>query len=442
MHSHIKFILRKYCNPSTFFVFILAVLALFNSLLTLNIEDNGFDSKEVSFYVLGERQTPFFETINTVLIENRLWEVAGSDFEVGYEYQAIVDVKNLYSVNSDNGFEVYRKSSGVQGEIVVDGSPLRNEACDYLCRFLTTLENNRRKAKYRSLRFACHDLYPIIEPLYYTQVTCEDVGSLVTGLIYGDTNGISEDVSSSIRKFGLSHLVAVSGFQVVLVATFVEMLFRKIRLSLHFRLLISALALLILVFFVGAEPPILRSFLSIIVLYFARLLGRRCTQLRALTYSSLILLVINPFYLFSISFQLSFLATLALLLTRFKTTSLNFLMAPVNAFLFTIPIIAGFVGLVSPVGVLANIVVAPFVSFVTYLSIIGFVPWVGDFALAIVNLILLLFLNLVTDLAQSIDFITLSKFTTVELVAYYTILILILKVMPRLKIKHFIQDTH
>lgn len=425
-----KILIRKYINLSSIIIFVGGLLIVWNSVLSLY--DNSIDidnSKLVEFTVLEKRTTSFFETINTVVVNNNLWEVSDSRLIIGTQYQAEVDIEKIYSAKSDNSFEVFQRSHGLLGELKVRDTLLVNSSCDLLCKFLKFVDTNQSNAKYRALQFSCHEIYPFVENLYYSSVSCEDVGSLITGLVYGDISGMSREVKDAVRKFGLSHLVAVSGFQVVLVAGFIEVLFRKIKLNLHWRIVLSILALCVLVVFAGAQPPILRSFLSIVILYLARILGRRCTQLRALIYSSFILLLFNPLYLFSISFQLSFLATLALLFTSFKKPIYNFIMAPVNAFFYTLPIIVGFAGAVSPIGIVTNILVAPLVSFVTYFSVAGFIPYVGDFALAVVNVALLLFLNLIVDFSSSINLIRISPFSWSEMLIYYCLLILFTKLL-------------
>ena len=242
---------------------------------------------------------------------------------------------------------------------------------------------------------------------------------------------MGKNTKETLRNFGLTHLVAVSGFQVVLLTAILEKLFLSIKIRFRSRFILLFLSIFLMAIFTGLQAPIIRAFLSAVILLFAKLVGRRCTQLRALFFSGGLMLIINPLYIFSISFQLSFVATFALIQTKFKYNFANFIAAPINAFLYTLPIIVGLTNSISPVGILTNILVAPFVSWITYLSLLSFIPVIGELFLIIVNTVLVLFLNTISELSSFIMVLEMKPFTLNEYIVYYLILFLFNIILQR-----------
>ena len=194
---------------------------------------------------------------------------------------------------------------------------------------------------------------------------------------------------------GLSHLVAVSGFQVVLVFSFLERLSQQLGSRQKSNFFLGLVGICTLVFIVGPQPPVLRSGLSVAISQFGlSFLGVKLHPLRALVYACILLLWYNPLFLLSVSFQLSFVATLSLILFNWKNQD-SFLEAnwykeiwtntksSLAAFLFTLPIIAQFSSSSNPFAILLNILVTPVIPIITALNILGLIPVLGDIFLIV-----------------------------------------------------------
>ena len=414
-----SFWVRKYFNRSVLALAILSLgLGWFVFIETRTSKTTSLQ-KEESFYVLAQESGNFGERYSTVLIRNALWRTTAENLEIGREYFGLISFF-AYQPTSENYYEVYLRSLGIRGEAEISTDSLRiNKNCDWRCQGIKGLRTNQSAAGRRVRDFVCRQAYPFLRSWYYTDVNCGDVAALITGLVYGDTKSLSSATKETIRTFGLSHLVAVSGFQVVLVASFLEAALARLRLDFRVRATLVFFALLCLGLYTGLEPPIVRSFLSASIVLGARLLGRRCPQSRALVYSAGVMLLINPFYFYSISFRLSCLATFALLQTRFKKKLWNYLFTPLFAFLYTLPVIADFGEGVSVVGIIANLLLTPVVPVITYLALLGYLPLVGDFFLGLVNVLILMLLNTLSDLQSLVILYPVGMFSKTELVAYY-----------------------
>jgi ComEC/Rec2-related protein len=419
LNTHVKSFIRHVFNRSFWGLFCVGLLILWN--INLSIYNTTLKtSAPKSFHVIDERRSQY-TTYFTVWDGEGLWEIDNPNLKVGSEYRGVFTSKQ-YFISSENSFEKYLRSQGIQGELKSEKTLEVNQKCDWLCSVFTIIKKNQNYAYLTATKFTCHEGYAMIKQLYYSEVSCADVASLITGLTYGDVSGMSKDTKEVMRKFGLTHLVAVSGFQVVLLSSILEMFFLSLKIKFRSRLFLILVSLFGMAIFTGLQAPIIRAFLSAMILLIARFTGRRCSQLRALIFSGGLMLIINPLYIFSISFQLSFAATFALLRTNFSTKFANIIWAPINAFLYTLPIIISFTSSVSPTGIITNILVAPFVSVVTYFSLIGFIPWVGDLFLIIVNIIIVLFLNLLNELSKYVELVEFGKMNIIEMGLYYIVL--------------------
>lgn len=207
----------------------------------------------------------------------------------------------------------------------------------------------------------------------------EDAAGLLPGLVVGDTGGLSPQVEREFTDAGLSHLMAVSGSNLAVVAGAVLLLLRVLRLGPRLSAFLAGLALVGFVVLAGAEPSVLRAGVMGVVALLALALGREHSALPALAAAVCVLVVFDPAMAVSFSFALSVLATagLVLLAPRWaeamsrRGVPAGFaegLAIPAAAFVVTAPVIAGMAGEISVVSIAANILAAPAVPPATVLG--------------------------------------------------------------------------
>lgn len=149
-----------------------------------------------------------------------------------------------------------------------------------------------------------------------------DKGGVAAALIVGDRNAIPRHVIDILRDAGLAHLLAISGLHMALFAGTIFGLFRamlalNVTLALRYPVkkwaaagaLAGALFYLMLS---GATIATQRAFIMITIMFVAIMLDRPAISLRNIAIAALIILGIQPVSLLSISFQMSFAATIAL----------------------------------------------------------------------------------------------------------------------------------
>lgn len=143
---------------------------------------------------------------------------------------------------------------------------------------------------------------------------------LMLGMLIG-LNDLSPRLSENLKSAGIIHVVVVSGQNLALVFSFLAVGAKYFRRKLF--VLISILIISGYVVVVGFEAPVVRAYIMILVALSAEVFGRKYSSVQALILAGLLMLVYNPSYLTEISFQLSFLASVGVLIGLAVTRRLN-----------------------------------------------------------------------------------------------------------------------
>jgi competence protein ComEC len=206
------------------------------------------------------------------------------------------------------------------------------------------------------------------------------IGPLVTAMVLGsDAVDLPYDLRDRFVRVGLAHALAASGFQVSLILNAILSLTRK-RLSVVQQSNVGAVALLIFLGLTGFQPAVVRS----VVMGMAVLIGlrtqRKIDPLGSLFIAGTLLLIIDPLWIWDIGFELSFLATLGLIVTVeplqqkldwLPPTIADLITVPLAATIWTLPIQL-YVFKVFPLYSLpANILTSPLISIISIGGTIG-----------------------------------------------------------------------
>lgn len=148
-----------------------------------------------------------------------------------------------------------------------------------------------------------------------TNAIPEPQASLLVGILLGVETGISPEVRDAFNATGTSHVIAISGFNMTLIAGLLSRLLSTLwpnRKWITAGLSIAAIA--VYTVFVGANAPVLRAAVMSALLVIAPLLGRKTYVPASLAFAAFAMSVHDPFVLWDIGFQLSFAAVLGLAL--------------------------------------------------------------------------------------------------------------------------------
>lgn len=137
---------------------------------------------------------------------------------------------------------------------------------------------------------------------------------LLEAILFGRRESLPADVEENFRRSGTNHLMAVSGLHVGLVAALILGFWRLIKLKPGgpLAIILSILLIFAYAYLTGMRPAALRAAVMLSMGFVALLLGREKDFPSAIALAALITLVYNPLLLFTVGFQLSYVATLSL----------------------------------------------------------------------------------------------------------------------------------
>ena len=132
---------------------------------------------------------------------------------------------------------------------------------------------------------------------------------LLLGLLAGDRSGIPEAIRNDFQRTGLVHVLAISGFHVVLLAGILSVFLKATRLPHKAANLIAIALLFIYVPVTGGSPAVQRAVLMFSIPQLGTMLGRPANTLNSLGVALLFILLPDPSQLWNTGFQLSATAT-------------------------------------------------------------------------------------------------------------------------------------
>lgn len=204
--------------------------------------------------------------------------------------------------------------------------------------------------------------------------------SLMAGILLGVDTGLTQDLQQAFKNTGTAHIIAISGFNISIIAGLFVTFFSRFFGSRR-GMLLAVIAIIFYTVLVGGDAAVVRAALMGSLALFAKEVGRRQAALNTLLAVALFMCLWNPLYLWDVGFQLSFFATLGLILyadpfsqfangiiTRYfpasaaeKFASLfsEFVLLTLAAQVTTIPIMAYHFQRISLVSFLANPFILP-----------------------------------------------------------------------------------
>lgn len=268
----------------------------------------------------------------------------------------------------------------------------------------------------------------------------EPMASFEAGLLTGSRKGIPESLMLNFNLTGLTHIIAISGYNISLIIVLISGLFKS--LSRNVKIPVIIVIIIVFTLFVGASAAVVRASIMGIIAVIALWFGRQSQVINALLISAFIMVLINPYTLiYDAGFQLSFLATLGLILTgnhleklfRFLPDHFGLREAFAMTFsaqIFALPVIMiNFkrLSLISPV---ANVMVVPFIPFAMLFGfvsvILSYLSFNLGFILMLPAWLCLKYIIKVTEILANLPFASYEAnwFSVFHFIGYYLFCIL------------------
>ena len=200
--------------------------------------------------------------------------------------------------------------------------------------------------------------------------------SILAAMVLGQKSNIPWLINNSMIRSGTVHILVVSGFNVGIVAFIINLSLKILRIGRKVRIIFTAICLFGYCLITGASNPVIRATVMGLVFLAAYFLKRDADIYN----SGLFILLIGPRQIFDVGFQLSFISVLAIVyfypklkaLIRLESCRVKILkfigescLVSLSAWLGTLTIIALNFRIISPVTVLANILIVPLATLIT-----------------------------------------------------------------------------
>ncbi len=270
---------------------------------------------------------------------------------------------------------------------------------------------------------------------------------LLNGMLIGYREGLSEEVQTAFGNAGLTHIMAVSGANIAFLILPLSFLFKLMKIGKKAANLLIIGLLALFVFVTGFEPSVLRAVLMADIILMASILYKKPDVYAAIAFSCIILLVISPCMLFNAGFQLSYAATLGIVMLYKNISTLilrchipekltQVMAAAMAAQLGVLPVTLINFNRVSLISIIPNMLVAPMLELITILGML--MALLGQFSLFLSRLIGYLnsiFLSAVLYITKWTSELSFAKVTTVTpplllAAAYYAVIWFLLWYKP------------
>lgn len=239
----------------------------------------------------------------------------------------------------------------------------------------------------RSLLTSAKALQEQLHNIYDDHGIQGDAGSIVEAMTIGRKTDLSKNTRNTYAEAGLSHILALSGFHVGIIVLMIQVFFLKNFFPLRWQWTSNLLVIATLwgyTLLTGLSPSLVRATTMFSILLLCQSFSREVLSPTACALVFFIMLCINPFYLYDIGFQLSFIAVGAIVILGKRLvnlcTSSNHLIhymwlitivaTALISSLFTAPLVAHYFGRFTLVSPLSNLVLFPFVYLLMFTSIL------------------------------------------------------------------------
>ena len=144
-------------------------------------------------------------------------------------------------------------------------------------------------------------------------IATKDDAGIIKAVSTGDTSVLSKNARNLFTSAGIAHILAISGLHIAIVAGAIIALLEMLGINKRKSSLIAVIMLGFYTVFTGGNTAVLRSFIMTAVVLMGRVFYRRGDALNSCSIAGIVILLLNPYSLFSIGFQLSFVSVAALI---------------------------------------------------------------------------------------------------------------------------------
>lgn len=191
----------------------------------------------------------------------------------------------------------------------------------------------------------------------------------INAIVFGDASGIDDEINELFQRYGLSHIMAISGTHITLVIAFLYVLLVKGNLltkeKAHWFFILFLPVYSVLA---GANPPVLRAASMMVVLLLLQKYKLKLSYSDLFSILLMVFILWEPFIIYNVGFQFSFAVTFSILLSQqwikqTETPLWNVFQISFVAQMAILPLQIYYFNLFQPVSIGMNLIIIPFFTF-------------------------------------------------------------------------------
>lgn len=277
-----------------------------------------------------------------------------------------------------------------------------------------------------------------------TEMFPEQSGAFMNALLFGDRQQMTFEVEEQYQQFGLVHLLAISGSHIVLLMVIVYFVLLRSGVTKEMATVFLIVCIPVYMIIAGASPSVIRASITGVLLLVAFICSVRLSSLDALSITAICMLIYDPYLVFNIGFQFSFVGSFALILSapillrHSNGVIRNAIYISIISQLVSTPILLYHFGYFSPYSIFLNLIYVPFLSILVLpcsIIILVFIPIIPFLAKGLANILSvgLIISNNLLSYCESLPFprLVFGQTSILLIVVYCVMIVSILIVLER-----------
>ena len=278
--------------------------------------------------------------------------------------------------------------------------------------------------------------------------------SLLRGLILGDRGVIDPNIKQDYSRSGVAHVLAVSGLHIGLIIYLIFLMLG--RLSIKVKYILAIIYIILFSNLTGNSPSVVRATIMGVLFILCKYFNRDYAGINSLFLSLLLILIVNPFQIYSIGLQLSFISVFTIILVsrnieryleaikiNYKVKKIIVLISiTLSCQITTLPILLYNFHQISIIAIISNLFIIPLISLILILGLISLMISIINLKIGIILGFgvqkLVSFNNFLVNYFAEIkySYVEFYNFTEIDILLFYIVIVIILAVFFSKNIKY------
>jgi competence protein ComEC len=260
------------------------------------------------------------------------------------------------------------------------------------------------KNRFKQFIFSARDY--VLGVLQQSMKSDKDELGIAEALLIGYTNDLDKDLVQAYSNTGVVHIIAISGMHLALIYVLLVWLFAKIPVvnkSKWLQLVLILACLWLFSLLTGTSPSVLRAAVMFSFIAVGKHFYKQASIYNSLAASAFVLLCYNPYFLWAVGFQLSYLAVLSIVIfqkpiykciyvkNRWLDKAWQLMAVSTAAQLLTFPVCIYYFHQFPNLFLLSNMIAVPLSGFILYAEIVlvafSWIPFAGNYAGKLVSML-------------------------------------------------------